>query len=354
MILDKISKYLYLTVLVNLSIGRQKTDVYIEMLNFKGEIVRTHSHVFDVAYLSSELYEYLELHTKESPFFYISILDRSTSQGAIPTCAKGSLEYYQDLSASEYKCFDEKWTFYTAKSDLYGIEKVYSKIGVDFIFSPFLILSNFFQDKIKSHLALFVLVADGYLCLSIFNNSEFLYAEYLDMDSDEEFELIMDDQMSEDEDDDMMSDIMGDDATSEIDLDDIDSDTELDDLEELDEFGDIADLDFIEEIDEFSESKDEAEELAENDEEISLQESKSDEINEDYQRFSLIQSSVNSFYKDEKYQSDFIENIYIADTVGVSADLKQYLEEEMFLNVYIRHAEMGKEIAKVAKMELSQ
>ena len=79
----------------------------------------------------------------------------------------------------------------------------------------------------------------------------------------------------------------------------------------------------------------------------------SDGMNEDFQRFSLIQSAVNTFYKDEKFESEFIENIYIGDGVGVSSDLKRYLEEEMFLNVYIRHLDLAGELCTIAKMELS-
>lgn len=349
--LNKLGKYLYLTVFVNLTIGRQKTNVYVEMVNHKGKVLRSDSKTFDVAYLSGDLYEYIESFTKESPFYYVSILDNSTMQGAIPTCAKNNIGYYYDISASEYKCFDDKWIYYTAKSDIYEIEKVYSKVGVDFVFSPFLVLANFFKDKIDSTLALFVLIEDGYLCLSIFNNSELLYAEYLDMETDEEYELIMDDHLDDDE------DIIGEDDSGGIDLDTIDNEdeelTDINEIDELDDFGDIADLDFIEEIDDFSEGKDEEEELAENEEGEELHKTTSDEINEDYQRFSLIQSSVSSFYKDDKFQSEFIENIYIADTVGISTDLKQYLEEEMFLNVYIRHANSCEEICKIAKMELS-
>jgi len=136
-----------------------------------------------------------------------------------------------------------------------------------------------------------------------------------------------------------------------IDLDDIAS---LDDLDELDDdFGDIADLDSIDELDDFDETKDIEEELAENEEmqDDSIQDT--DGLNEDFQRFSLIQSCVSTFYKDEKFESEFIENVYIGDGVGVSGDLKKYLEEEMFLNVYIRHVDLASELCAITKMELA-
>ncbi len=77
-----------------------------------------------------------------------------------------------------------------------------------------------------------------------------------------------------------------------------------------------------------------------------------DGFNEDYHRFSLIQSSISDFYKDSKYDSKFIENIYIADSIGISGDLKKYLEEEMFLNVFVRRLDLPAEVCEIAKAEL--
>ncbi|MDQ7059734.1 MAG: hypothetical protein Q9M43_00815 [Sulfurimonas sp.] len=59
------------------------------------------------------------------------------------------------------------------------------------------------------------------------------------------------------------------------------------------------------------------------------------------------------FTKNEKYTSEFIENVYIADAVGLSSDMKKYFEEEMFLNVYLRHIDLVNEVCALAKMEIS-
>ena len=128
-----------------------------------------------------------------------------------------------------------------------------------------------------------------------------------------------------------------------IDLEDVSVLDNMEELEDLDAFGDIEDLDSLEEIDEFSENKDVEEEFHDAVEEVS-QESESS-FNEDYQRFSLIHSVLGNYYSDEEAESKFIENVYIADGVGVSSDLKRYLEEEMFLNVYIRQANIGAELS---------
>jgi len=338
-VLSKFFAALYLKVLVNIVVKHSSTLIYIEMHSKKAAVESVHEE-FNTTTFNENMLEFINTYIKESPYYYVSMLDISAGQGAIPTCAKNRLSYYCDLSNSEYKCYDNKWTYYTPKTELYAMEKAYKKIGVDFIFSPFVLLANFFKDKITKKLALYAIVQDSFISIAIFENSELLYAEHLDMQTSNEMEDIV---LSNDE----IDEELHLDENEGIDLENIDVEESE---ESLDDFSDIEDLDSLEDIDEFSENKDVEEELLES--EDIVEEPQEGDFNEDYQRFSLIQTSIANFYKDEKYESKFIENMYIADCVGLSGDLKKYLEEEMFLNVYIRHAEMDGEICDLAKKEL--
>ena len=49
-----------------------------------------------------------------------------------------------------------------------------------------------------------------------------------------------------------------------------------------------------------------------------------------------------------------MESVYIADGVGVSEDLKRFLEEEMFLSVYVRKMDLSMQICELAKGELGR
>lgn len=337
--LDNFFEALYHKVLVNIVVKCASTDVYIEICSKKAVLDQVQES-FESVLLTQKMIEFIKSYTKESPYFYISVLDMSADQGALPTCEKNRLGMYADISAAEYKCHEKSWTYYTSKTDLYAMEKHYAKIGVDFVFSPFSIISNFFKDKISSNVAMFLLIQESFISLSIFEEGKLLYAEHLDMDTLSEAEDEMLSSSMDDEDIDL-------EIQEGIDLEDLDV---LESMEDLDDFGDIEDLDSLEEIDEFSEEEDVEEELAEAAEAVA--EPKESSFNEDYQRFSLIQTSLSHFYNDEKYASQFIENVYIADSVGVSNDLKHYLEEEMFLNVYVRHMQAYMEVCELAKMEL--
>ena len=340
--LDTFLEALYNKVFVNILVKRSSTDVYIEIRSKKG-VIDHFQESFDTTILSHQLLEFINSYTKESPYFYISFLDISAEQGALPTCEKNRLGFYGDVSASEYKCHDKKWTYYTSKTDLYIMEKRYAKIGVDFVFSPYSILSNFFKDKIPTTLAMYILVQDSFISLSIFDNGALLYAQQLDMETTSEDK---DEILTSIEEEEISLDI-----EQSINLEDIDVDDDI--MQDLDDFGDIEDLDSIEDIAEFSQDKDLDEELADAAEELEVEEPHEASFNEDYQRFSLIQASLNHFYNNEKYDSKFVETVYIADGTGLSSDLKDYLEEEIFLNVYLRRIDINMEVCKLAQRELT-
>ncbi|QSZ42632.1 hypothetical protein GJV85_11105 [Sulfurimonas aquatica] len=165
--LTKLFEALYIKVFVNIIVSRTNTEIYIEEFS-NGTVKNSSQNSYEETDITSEMLEFISKFTKETPYYYISIIDSSKEQGSIPTCEKNRLSYYYyDIDACESKSFNDKWTFYTHKSELYTLEKKFKKIGLDFVFSPFVILNNFFKDKISSHIAMYLLVEDGSISLSI-------------------------------------------------------------------------------------------------------------------------------------------------------------------------------------------
>jgi len=337
-VLSKLYEVLYHKVFVNIVVGRSQSIVYIEECNSNG-VVSSDSKSFDTTTLNTQMYEYINLAIITSPFYYISILDTSETQGVIPTCSTRNIPTFCDLDMIKYICYQDKWAFYTSKLELDKLQNNYKKIGLDFIFSPFVILRNFFKDKIDNYLAIYILIEENNITLSVFDNSSLLYGDYIDIQQSSEYEELLLDEVEEEE-----VDL---DLDNSIDLDDIDA---MDDIDGLDDFGDIEDLDSIDEIDEFAESEDEEEKFMDEVDKPAVE--STDGLNEDYNRFSLIQSSINRFYKGSIYESKFVESAYIADAAGMSGDLKRYLEEEMFLSVFMRQIDLNGEVCEVAKAEI--
>ncbi len=336
--LRKLYEVLYHKIFINIVVERSQSIVYIEECSKDG-MISSDFRSFDTTTLNIKMYNYINNAISQSPFHYISILDTSPTQGAIPTCTPKKMSTFCDVASLKYICYKDRWAYYTSKHELSSLQYSYSKIGTDFVFSPFVILANFFKDKINTTLALFVLIEDKYITVGIFDNSELLYANHLDIEyNSDSDELIIDENSIEG---------IELDLDESIDLEDIDV---IDEMEGLDDFGDIEDLDSIDELDEFNESQDEELEVEDKVDGVSIDNISG--FSEDYHRFLLIQNSINQFYKDLKYDSKFIETVYIADTIGVSEDLKRYLEEEMFLSVFVRKLDLTVEICEIAKAEL--
>jgi hypothetical protein len=340
-VLGKVLESLYLKVFITIVKKHQSMLVYIELYSKKG-VIESVEEEFETIEFSADIVTFIDHYKQETPYYYIAFLDDTALQGALPTCNKSHFSRYLDPIGISDRCYHDKWSYYTQESTLLELQKRFAPVGVDFLFSPFVVLANFFKDKITKQIALFVLIEEDYLSLAVFRESQLLFAEHLELQrGDDAEDILLNDDLEED------LDLVSDEEDVGIDLDDIDVESPQESLEEL---GDIEDLDTLEEIEEFSENKDLEEELLESDEE--LHEGNEGEFNEDYQRFSLIQTAVAHYYKDDHYESEFIENIYMADTIGVSNDLKRYLEEEMFLNVYIRQADLTVEVCDLIKEEL--
>ena len=331
--LSKILETLYTKVFINIIVGDSKSVVYVEVVS-KDEVISSESESFKTNVLSSDMHIYLKSCIAQSPYHYITILDKSVNQGALPTCS--DTKRYVDTSVLNTICVNKEWTCYTSQDDIKDLKYEYQSVGLDFIFSPFSILARFFKDKIDSSLSIFTLVEEKNISLCVFNNGKLLYAEYLHMKTFSEEESLVMDTIVEDDDEDISLDLDG------INLDDLDAD---EGITSLDDFGDIEDLNSDVDLEEFSEAQD-IEEIVE-EKEISV-----DDFNDDYNKFIMIQDSINNFYHDEKYESEFVESIFIADSVGVSSDLKKYLEEEMFLNVVVRKIGLEEELSDMAKAEI--
>ena len=334
--ISKLLDALYTKVFINIVVENHTSFVYIEICS-QNSVVDSVERTFETSGLNSSMYEFIKTYIKTSPFYYISILDKSPTQGAIPTCTDAEMRRYVDVvDPIKTICSPSDWSMYTSEQELTSMQMEYKTIGFDFIFSPFSILSRFFEDKIANNLAIYALVQENVISLAVFDNSKLLYADYLDINKEVDDDILIDSSL--DDDDDLLADV------DDIDLDSIESGFDDDDD---DDFGDIEDLDSTDDIDTFAEAAD-IQEIQSDSYEAELEEG----FNLDYSRFSLIHNSINSFYKDKKYESVFLENIYICDAIGVSKDLKKYLEEEMFLSVVIRKINLCTQVCEMAKAEL--
>ena len=337
---------MYDTALINIIVNPVNIHIYIELVNGR-KLKYTEEKVFvrNDSFRLELLYDYIKPFTNDTPYYYISLLDSSPQQGALPTCERSEASKYADLSTAQYICIDKSWMCYTSSLDLEEQIRFLGELGCDFVYSPFLVLRRFYSDKVDGKIALYAFIQEYSMTIAVFRQNKLLYGEYIDtreeMGSEEDIDF-------SDEESPLLEE-------ESVDLDDIDLDDDLGDLDDLDSFDDIEELG---ELDSFDDTN--AEELLEENLEIMSEKSEetSDETkkiersSEDFKRFTLLQRSLARFYNDNRYESDFIENLFVADAAPLSGDFKRYVQDEMFLSVYIRKIEPEIEICQLAKEEL--
>ena len=343
-------RLLYDTTIVSIVEYSTELVVYIEIYGgkkLKNSFERR--FVLNDSYSDKLLFNYLAPYLEDTPYHYVALLDNTTQQGVIPTCNKQEMKRFKDLSTSKYICYKNEWAFYTSQLDLEIQTKRFSKIGVDFIFSPFILLQRFFQDKIDASTSMFVLVLEHSITILVFKESKMLFGSYIDYTPDE----ITDEEFSSAGLEDTI-----DETEENIDLDEIDLDA-LDDALDLDDsLDDLDDLDALDDLDgeNLEQQLDENLEIIDNPEVDETEETKNgiekeQHFTKDFQRFTIIQNTLETFYKDDRFESEFIEHLYIADNGKLGSDFKKYIQDEMFLTPFIRTIEPEIELAHLAKEE---
>jgi hypothetical protein len=338
-------EWLYRKIFIAIIPDGESCDVRVVVLK-KKKIISKAAERFEGVNLNDSILSYIRKYTDESPFHYIALLNPDPTQGALNGCSLHNIE--EGLTGSKTLCRNKKWLLYASLKELDAQKKRYAGIGLDFIFSPFSVIEQFFADKIGTGFALYALAQKESFTLAFFDDGKLEYAHNFPMhryqsgsgteDNDIGFSIGVEDH---DEDD----------LGQGINLDDIESLDDLDIIDELDSLSDIEDLDSLDDIVEFSED------------DLTLEEKRSavphnDEVkhemerfNDDYIRFEFIQKMLERFYAGEECRNRFVETVYIADGCGSGSELKRYLEEELFLNVLIRRIDIGDEVISLAISE---
>ena len=325
-----------------------ESEAYYEL--YVSKKVRTEETTQKQRFGSFEtLQSYIDELYRESPYSYTALLNSARFQGALPTCDKRKMRDFTDVSLTDTLCIDERWSVYSASDEIRQIQKRYDKRGVDFIFSPFVLLAKIFADKIGEKFSMFVLIENERISIAVFSDNRLQYAFYAITDADE-MALLM--QSEEDVSEGFSSDFdEEDDKEDEIDLDldDFDSFGDIETIDEIEKLDDIEELEVFEDFDEGAEA---ALESAGEKERESANES-STEFTIDYYRFSMIRNALKEFYTDERFEQSFIESIYIADGANTSSDMKSFIEEELLISPILRRVDLAQKVMELTIEEMS-
>lgn len=310
-----------------------------------GKILFKERKRFEESEPTPQLFTYIRKYIEQSPLHYISLLNPDLNQGVLSGCSMKDVAEEVDSSGIKMVCRNKKWMMYASVHELENLKKRYKSVGLDFIFSPFSVLEYFFADKIGGDFALYVLAQKDSFSIVFFDKGNLEYAHNYSMHPSQM--LVEETSVGGG----FALDTMYDEEEKGIRLDEIETLDDLDIIDELDNLSDIEDLDSLDEIAEFSEDIPTYEEERVREPQGKELKEQMDRFNDDYRRFELIQRTLTQFYAGEHCRDRFVETVYIADAYGSGAELKRYLEEELFLSVLIRKIDLGDAVISLARVE---
>lgn len=244
--------------------------------------------------LPVEVVKFIKTYKRRYPFSYVGLVAKTPTQGIID---KGNPDLLTSLGIAPKECKIlpiRGWSVYIKKQEILEIQRHFARFGgVDYVFSPFVVMHSALREWLDSKLRLYVLLERSHVALMVANEGGAYFGGLFPIAPEEQA------------------------PAQEIEpLEGLELDEEMHALEGLE------DLD-LEEIGQEFEEEGEMEDIGQIIEDITNASALSDTIGR----------ALGEFYANDSYEEGFVEEIVFLDSVGVSQDILSYVHEAMLLDV---------------------
>ncbi len=279
--------------------------------------------------LSKDVVTYIQVLQEEVEQTYIVLFLNSYGQGVVPSCLKSDYKkYHIDYNNVKEICIDKKYSIYASLIDIKWAEKLFVDTGIDFIFSPFLILDSLIKKETveeKQSVTLYMMNCVNSITVMIFKGTHLLYGAFINIAKEED--LLSSDYES----DDLAGDSLEDEMLEEIDL-----DLEMEENPEI--------LDILDDV---------------QSDEKQLQGSNINDgvevgqrlFGQDLRLVKYFDASLREFYENELYESDFITAVKIYDSCDLSKEVISYLKEQLLVDIETESIDIHEQLLKLAMQE---
>lgn len=286
------------------------------------DILYVEEHSFDIPSkdnLGKEVQQFLHKLQEEYDLTYIALFLNTLGQGVIPVCDENILEnYHVDQNSVHPICVDNRFLMYATDIDIKWAEKTFSSVGLDFVFSPFLVLDYFIQKEEESseQVTLNILNTNNALTMMINKGTTLLYGSFFNVAKEENL-LYTDYSETEDFDEDSL---VG------LDLEEDDGDIEIEEIGSISDNSNFVNHVLKEQV-----------RLSEQDERI----------------IKYLSAALKEFYSNALFHSEFINHARIYDGAGINEAIMNYIENELLLdtsavNISVRDAIIDLSIKEVS------
>ncbi|WP_233707777.1 hypothetical protein [Helicobacter aurati] len=341
-IIGTIFRPLFATVLISVSYDEDTCIVQVAKKR-GGSIVEETKKEFKIVNgePSAETIKYIYKLKSRYAYSYLAMLSKSTEQVLVPGTKKNIFANF-GVNEKEYKSIKlpNAFIFIHKDSVTHYLNTFKKAKGLDFVFSPFVLLFLKSKTLVGDRPKMFVLQEKENLATLIATRKETLYGSFWLISSEQPITTIAA-SVSKPSEENKMSNGKG----AEEQLDNLD--TELGDLEQ-----DLQDFDSFD----FSELESQDIRASTDSDSDSESTSSSDNL-QDLSRstsiIQLIQSSLRDFYQNTLYESDFVEEIVIFDCYGISSQSIHNIRSNLMIELSLIPTDLPKEIINLSQIELN-
>ena len=335
---------------MSLSLRRYFSNLFVAIVIEEGEcrllgkviknsrVTKTIEAVFenpDMDKIDPKVIEYLQQKEKEYHGMYVSLFLDSMGQGAIPGTDAGAFERYSiDLKHVNHFKMPGEWSIYASYIDVKWAKGMFDFIGLDLLYSPFVMLYHCIEKQgFRAKTTLYMYNHHNSFALAVFKENTLLFGAF--------FKTVTQDSTVESSSLDMVEEM--DDWESAAEETGVENLIALDELDEEEEFHSLDDLDSLDSMEEMVSLDDDALHtfdegpMLENNEDVMLENAESSMalFGRDMVVYKYLKSSIDEFYKNSLYASDFIEDVVIFDNYEMSRTMLGILESELMMRVQV-------------------
>lgn len=313
-------------------------------------IRKTFTKVFTIAEtsdaLESNIENYLIALQEEYMFVYVAFLLGVMGQGAFPGTNKDAFLKYSVDSDNVYSvAMQKQWSTYASYIEIKWARNLFSEVGLDLIYSPFIVLNDFvISQKIKNKPTCYILNCQDFFVLAIFEEKKLHFGAFFKTQSDTTFTHTSEvsdwenEAQAEEMDEEIPEALLGDDNDEMEDLE------ELSDLEEMKDFHNVDTFSDIEPHKNLGHFQ--------GDERIREEDTNLELYGRDLLVYKYLKSSLEEYYHNPLYASEFIEEIIIFDGYEISSELIHQLEDDLMMDVEIHKVDVSDRLCDIAIKEV--
>ncbi len=301
--------------------------------------------------LNPKIIEYIQDKAKDCLDLYIIYFLDAMGQGVVPTVNPRDFEKYSvDIEHVHQVKINNSWSLYASCIEINWAQKMFVEIGLDLIYSPFVFLYDCAKkDGFKKKATLYMYNHQDSFAIAIFKEEKLLFGAFF-RTSDGSDSQVGDKILEQDWDE--VEEEKG--VKNFLQLDEEEEEEEYQSLDDLDELADVETMD-----ENLSENVNLEESFDEGPEDSSSQKSKDFDTEKSIELFGrnmlmykYLKSSIEEFYCNPLYESDFIEDIVIYDNYEMSQTVFDILESELLVRIELQKVKTLELMFEMARKDL--